>query len=492
MRSIVIGFIFFLSLLPVWNSLIQWNVSTKQLNAKNSVSMEIEQTSKVDNLVLDSESQRNRFFPYTMDSIANLVQSLVYIPGLVIIYDPSSDMIHVYSMSNNNSSPVKFCRRCRLMIPALARALWKFPRLSPNHSHVQLFTSEDDFPYVNMDSISSSHDFSPWIQFGSTFQNLTILPNVHAFPFSDFLPCFYELNLHQIHMGANTLAGNESAALTLNQTCSQFSIASWNDSAWDNLIPQIIWRGSNFQFLHTFHQKDFQSPYTVPKVPFFPRQLVIHMSEATNYTWLNAKFRRGLTNSMKIAELSKYKYHIDLGGAGGTTWTGTVSKLAMPGVLFHHETPAKDWFYDSLRPWEHYVPIHTDLSDLKQKYEWAENNPDKVKEISIRATKFVQMLLSYQNLQAMYETCMGKKSILSDIAHAYFEDNPTHPFLHQTLDNILMEYQQKWNLNVSLVSLCSQKQCDVKKNKNAISRVSIHPGKCERHIRGYELFGKKI
>ena len=42
---------------------------------------------------------------------------------------------------------------------------------------------------------------------------------------------------------------------------------------------------------------------------------------------------------MARPDIAKYKYHIDLGGGGGTTWMGTLEKLAMPGLLFHHITP---------------------------------------------------------------------------------------------------------------------------------------------------------
>lgn len=61
---------------------------------------------------------------------------------------------------------------------------------------------------------------------------------------------------------------------------------------------------------------------------------------------------------MSLSHLSKYKYHIDLGGGGGTTWFGTLEKLAFPGLLFHHVTSAKDYFHDDLIPWVHYVPVN--------------------------------------------------------------------------------------------------------------------------------------
>ena len=37
-------------------------------------------------------------------------------------------------------------------------------------------------------------------------------------------------------------------------------------------------------------------------------------------------------------QFEKYKYLVDIGGGGGTSWKSTFRFLAMPGVLFHHET----------------------------------------------------------------------------------------------------------------------------------------------------------
>ena len=95
---------------------------------------------------------------------------------------------------------------------------------------------------------------------------------------------------------------------------------------------------------------------------------------------------------MTVEDQAKYKYLIDLGGGGGTTWTGTHTKLAMPGLLFHHITPTKDFFHDRIKPYVHYVPVSPDLRDLKEKFDWAESNPEQAKKISEKATEFMRYL----------------------------------------------------------------------------------------------------
>ncbi len=53
------------------------------------------------------------------------------------------------------------------------------------------------------------------------------------------------------------------------------------------------------------------------------------------------------------------------------------------------------------RPWEHYVPLRPDLTDLIEKFEWCENHTDACEEI-IENTRRVSAMLADRALQ---ETC---------------------------------------------------------------------------------------
>lgn len=81
---------------------------------------------------------------------------------------------------------------------------------------------------------------------------------------------------------------------------------------------------------------------------------------------------------MSRPELAKYKYHIDLGGGGGTTWTGTIEKL--PAGIFspnsrerksglNEEARYKDEYEDALRAHQN---SHRDevKSDVREKRKW--------------------------------------------------------------------------------------------------------------------------
>ena len=150
-----------------------------------------------------------------------------------------------------------------------------------------------------------------------------------------------------------------------------------------------------------------------------------------------------------MVEQAKFCYHINLGGGGGTTWTGTIKKLANPGLLFHHMTPTKDWFHDLLVPWEHYVPVKADLSDLRQIYDWAKSHLYKAKQIAKNGTKFACWMGSAEGFGRLYEEYMVTP--LRNVIMAYRPLPPSKRGGNNALDVIL----ESGNGKFTVVSRCS-------------------------------------
>lgn len=68
---------------------------------------------------------------------------------------------------------------------------------------------------------------------------------------------------------------------------------------------------------------------------------------------------------------------------------GTVEKLVLPGILFHHVTPTRDWFHTHLKLWEHNISVRSNLLDLRENYEWAKSHPWETQGIAEAWTAFV-------------------------------------------------------------------------------------------------------
>jgi len=429
------------------------------------------------------------------------------------VYDAASDTFFVLHIDG----PCRFgCKRLQQVAPTLVVALRKnFPGRFWGQQDLVIMISVEDLPRIKRKCLLAENNycdstlFAPILQFGSVFVNTTYLPSMIAMPMPvrPHLPCFNDWQLSDF--------GN------MRGTCPELQPQEYgatnNPDYWENLIPQIIWRGSDFNFIPLLftgmrrpeyildipqHElgpdgRQFANEYekkrwaidslsAIGDEKLMPRwKGVLMTSDAeleasiennqvvggnnSTIPWVNIKFTNindggvkrnvgeleeyqklqslGIScigESMSIEDQANYKYHIDIGGGGGTTWTGTIQKLALPGVLFHHVTPTKDWFHDLLVPWEHYIPINTDLSDLREKYEWAESHQDEARRISESGTSFVRWMASVEGFGQLYEAYLVAP--LRNAINAYTHPSPLEHGDKRVLDLIFERGNDKYTV----------------------------------------------
>lgn len=66
-----------------------------------------------------------------------------------------------------------------------------------------------------------------------------------------------------------------------------------------------------------------------------------------------------------------------------------VSQLQSSAAIFKVDSAFgfKQWFYERLEPWVHYIPVAADLSDLRRRFDWAEAHPAEVQLMVSRANE---------------------------------------------------------------------------------------------------------
>ena len=159
----------------------------------------------------------------------------------------------------------------------------------------------------------------------------------------------------------------------------------------DNLIPfeskqnKCIYRGTKFlgSKFNFFNHKD----KTINQRMYF---ISLYNDNKIN----NMDFSEIFTS---IQDQLKYKYILDIDGHTNT-WDGTVWKLYSGSVMLKVKGVWKQWYYDNMKEWIHYVPINNDFSDLNEKIEWCINNDNKCKIISENARQFVKNNLNFSTV----------------------------------------------------------------------------------------------
>lgn len=407
--------------------------------------------------------------PIAPYSLLNVLHTLPHFHDTfaIVIYDPPTDRFVLHYSTN-----MRWTSGCKKLVKSFKTLANSLRIINPGRFHAgapefALAISSGDYPGIKWSDCLlrqrsdclDEFELAPVLQFGSTFRR-ALVPTMIGMPMpqKNHLSCYHSWAVHR-QVCRNYLPRGQYNPEGLVFPESMGTL-SWND-----LVPQVVWRGTDFTYLHkmdpSLRQPDFEKDLagqinvseklhertaatramrrvyhkllprwkgvvwtaeaereaeaTNKQIRRRNRGRTQGLDEKTVLPWANIKFTSVMSmgqrvptsdieyyrnfqeygirvsgESMDLETLGQYRYHLDVGGGGGTTWSGTLEKLGLPGLLFHHVTPTKDYLHDRLQPWVHYVPVKADLSDLYKKFTWAENHPQAAQRISERATALAQ------------------------------------------------------------------------------------------------------
>jgi hypothetical protein len=91
-------------------------------------------------------------------------------------------------------------------------------------------------------------------------------------------------------------------------------------------------------------------------------------------------------NRVAQIEIARYRTTIDIDG-NSNAWDGLFTKMLAGNTILKvaSKNRYKQWYYDRLIPWVHFVPVASDMSDLIEKAEWVRNNEALAEEIASAA-----------------------------------------------------------------------------------------------------------
>lgn len=170
---------------------------------------------------------------------------------------------------------------------------------------------------------------------------------------------------------------------------------------WDSKKPICVWRGSATGC--GIHIKDNVRLRAADLSVDHPDLLDVRItnwnsrmkkSVGTDISVIDpSKFRFGLEKTkMTNVQKSQYKYILYMEGHVAAFRLGP--ELSMGSVILIVESEYRLHYSDKLVPYEHYVPVKKDLSDLVSQIEWCRSNDHKCRKIASNALKLHSKILS--------------------------------------------------------------------------------------------------
>ncbi len=166
------------------------------------------------------------------------------------------------------------------------------------------------------------------------------------------------------------------------------------DCLWSQKKQQLFWRGSMHGFPYRRYDQEGRKTQ---------RELLIEWS-MQNHQISDAQASH---NTSKQEQLG-YKYLLDIDGEVNA-WSGLFWKLYSNSVVFKVKSHFEQWYYNRLKPWEHYIPVSGDLSDLQEKFEWAVAHDNECEQIASAGRVFACGLTYENELKATrFVNALGK------------------------------------------------------------------------------------
>ena len=234
-----------------------------------------------------------------------------------------------------------------------------------------------------------------------------------------------------------------------------------DDIPWSDKIGKAIWRGG------------YNDPFGM-KTKY---ELV---SKHVDSDLVDAKFakrtnKRGRGKTKEVdqnlmgpfisqEEQLKYKYLISIEGndvSSGLKWM-----LMSNSVVLLPPTTYESWAMEGLlEPFVHYIPIKSDASDVEEKIQWAEDNPDVAQKIAEGSTLFIYDLLFHpdalkdeqeilEGIAVRYETNFGyaaSKSVKGNhpLQHIHWDWHPSkRSERYPSIEDRVSMYLGKWEKQI--------------------------------------------
>ena len=116
--------------------------------------------------------------------------------------------------------------------------------------------------------------------------------------------------------------------------------------------------------------------------------------------------RQKATKYVSLPDHAQYKYLID---APGTGYSARIKLLMFSNrPLFIIERNDVEYFMKDLKPFVHYIPVRYDLSDLDEKYRWAEENYEEAQKIAQNALEYAKNNLKTKDAVLKYSEVLSK------------------------------------------------------------------------------------
>ncbi len=204
----------------------------------------------------------------------------------------------------------------------------------------------------------------------------------------------YPYSYNSLHSPLVSVGWDIESIGRLDQLCYNESLAHVS-ALWDAKIEKGIWRGSTTG-TERFTTENWRDQWRPKLVKYCMEHEDVCDAAISGIVQADGdaadEMRRelpvGEEYRMSELEQSEYKYALLLDGNSAPS-SRTVTALGQASAIVKQSSPFMEFFYHSLRPYVHYLPMPNEIGeDISRVINWAREHDDEIKQMVVRASSF--------------------------------------------------------------------------------------------------------
>jgi hypothetical protein len=190
---------------------------------------------------------------------------------------------------------------------------------------------------------------------------------------------------------------------------------------WEERTPRVFWRGSATGIKRYWPPRGADDLGWLPRAEFCARvrgsSAIAAVSDVGISRWegWDPEWARRLEKSVPVAntvpkeEFAKFRYIFDIDG-WSNSWEGLFTSLLTGACVLkvQSEYGFRQWYYERLVPWTHFVPIRADLADLECNVRWALDNSGRASEIGEAGRGVVESMDYFDELDTAVDRVIAR------------------------------------------------------------------------------------
>jgi hypothetical protein len=182
-----------------------------------------------------------------------------------------------------------------------------------------------------------------------------------------------------------------------------------NDVPWSERRPQAFWRGGTSGYHPPEGWRGIERIALCELAAAHPDRLdagITAIAQIDDPDEVSAIQASGLMRPfVPHTEFHRYRYQIDIDG-NTNAWAGLFKRLLTGSTVLKVASRGgyRQWYYDRLVPWENYVPVATDMSDLVDRQRWLVANDAAAQRIGAAGRALALSMVRERELKLARQT----------------------------------------------------------------------------------------